>query len=107
MYSFVQQMPNYKGGDIALMNDFIKSFNYDFQPNENYQTKLKFQFIVDTRGNLIGARIYGKKAESLTNFEKAGLKTLVMLKDWKPGKHNNKNVNAILTKIINVDYNNK
>lgn len=54
-------MPNYKGGDIALMNDFIKSFNYDFQPNENNQTKLQFQFIVDTRGNLIGARIYGKK----------------------------------------------
>lgn len=107
VYSFVQQMPNYKGGDIALMNDFIKSFNYYFQPNENNQTKLQFQFVVDTKGNLIGARIYGKKAESLTNFEKAGLKTLVMLKDWKPGKHNNKNVNVILTKIINVDYNNK
>ena len=28
-------MPNYKGGDIALMADFDKYFHYKFQTNES------------------------------------------------------------------------
>ena len=100
-------MPNYKGGDIALMADFDKYFHYKFQTNEDIQTKLRVQFVIDTKGRLIGARIYDKKPETLTNFEKAGLKALVLLQSWEAGKHNGKNVNVILTRIINVDYNNR
>ncbi len=107
VYTFVEQMPNYKGGDIALMADFDKYFHYKFQTNEDIQTKLRVQFVIDTKGHLIGARIYDKKPETLTNFEKAGLKALVLLQSWEAGKHNGKNVNVILTRIINVDYNNR
>ena len=107
VYTFVEQMPNYKGGNIALMADFGKYFHYKFQTNEDIQTKLRVQFVIDTKGRLIGARIYDKKPETLTNFEKAGLKALVLLQSWETGKHNGKNVNVILTRIINVDYNNR
>lgn len=98
-------MPVYKNGEKDFLDDFIKSFHYDFHPNEDIQTMLRLQFVIDVKGNLIGARIYGKKDESLTNFEKEGLKALILLQDWYPGRHNNKNVNVMLTKIINVDYN--
>lgn len=107
VYPFVEQMPNYKGGDIALTADFNKYFHYKFQTNEDIQTKLRVQFVIDTKGHLIGARIYDKKPETLTNFEKVGLKALVLLQSWEAGKHNGKNVNVILTRIINVDYNNR
>lgn len=109
VYIVVEKMPVYKNGEKDFLDDFIKSFHYDYSQhlNENIQTMLRLQFVIDTKGHLIGARIYDKKPETLTNFEKAGLKTIVMLQSWEAGKHNGKNVNVILTRIINVDYNNR
>lgn len=104
VYTFVEQMPNYKFGNNAFMTDFIKYFHYNFQADEDIQTKLRVQFVVDTRGCLIGARIYNKKTEELTSFEKAGLKALGLMQSWEAGKHNNKNVNVIITRTINIDY---
>jgi hypothetical protein len=105
VYTFVEQMPNYKGGDIALVTDFAKYFHYNFQPNEDVQTKFEVQFVIDTKGHLIGARIYNKGTKILTKFEKSGLKALALLQSWEAGKYNGKNVNVILIKTINVDYN--
>ncbi|MGC3978560.1 MAG: hypothetical protein QM751_10240 [Paludibacteraceae bacterium] len=109
VYIVVEKMPVYKKGEKDFLDDFIKSFDYDYSLHldENIQTMLRLQFVIDSKGHLIGARIYDKKPEILTNFEKAGLKALVLLQSWEAGKHNGKNVNVILTRIINVDYNNR
>ena len=104
VHIFVEQMPNYKGGNAALLSDFDKYFHYSFQANEKMQTKLNFQFVIDTEGHLIGARIRDKEPDTLTNFEKAGLEALTLLQNWEPGKHDGKKVNVILAMPINVDY---
>lgn len=104
VYTFVEQMPNYIGGDSAFMKDFINCFHYRFQQNEDIQTKLRVQFVINTKGLLIGARIYNKETSELTGFEKAGLKALELMQNWDVGKHCNKNVNVILTRTINVDF---
>jgi hypothetical protein len=106
VYLFVEKMPDYNGGDRAFMADFGKLFNYDFAINaqEPIQTKLRVQFVVNTEGHLIGARICGKKADELTDFEKAGLKALNLMQSWQSGEHNGKLVNVLMTKIIHVDY---
>jgi hypothetical protein len=103
VYVFVEKMPDYKGGDKAFLNDFMKNFHYSFQKNEDIQTKLRFQFVISKEGQLIGARINNKKTDELTNFEKAGLKALNLLQDWQPGEYNGKSVNVLITKTIHVD----
>ena len=104
VYTFVEEMPSYIGGDNAFLSDFSKCFQYSFSDSENMQTKFRFQFVINKKGHLVGARIYGKKAEELTNFDKKGLETLMSLQNWQAGKHNGKFVNVVLTKTIQVDY---
>lgn len=108
VYVFVEKMPSYKGGEVVFMSDFIKSFHYDFSKNkeEPIQTKLQVQFVIDTKGDLIGARIYNKETDELTDFEKAGLKALSSMQNWQIGVHRGKAVNVILTRVINIDMNN-
>ncbi len=108
MYVFVEKMPCYKDGDMAFMTDFSKYFQYDFSlhSEDNTQTKLQIQFAIDDRGNLIGARIYNKATDKLTDFEKAGLKALNLMQNWQAGVHEGKVVNVILTKTIHIDKNN-
>lgn len=104
VYTTVEQMPSYKGSNSAFMNDFISHFNYAPKQNENIQTTLRVQFVINTKGQLIGARIYNKGLNKLTNFEKAGLKALEQIQDWTPGIHNNKKVNVLLTIPIHIDF---
>jgi len=108
-YIFVEEMPSYKNGDLAFITDFNKHFQYDFSrySENNIQTTLQIQFIIDNKGNLIGARIYNKSAEELTDFEKAGLKAINLLGKWKPGIYKGEKVNVILTKTIQIDMNNR
>ena len=107
VYTFIEKMPLYKGGDRAFMADFSKRFQYDFSENdkEPIQTKLRVQFVIDAEGHLIGARIYNKKAEELTDFEKAGLRALNLMQDWQSGEHNGKFVNILITRLVHIDFN--
>lgn len=104
VYNFVEQMPSYRGGDDNFMAEFFKKFHYDFQKNEVIQTILQVQFVINKKGRLTGARILNKKTEELTGFEKAGLEAIESLQDWEAGKHNNKSVNVMLTKTIQIDF---
>ena len=103
VYTFVENMPQYKGGTRAFMNEFGKRFHYEFKKHEDIQSKLRIQFVIDRKGALIGARIIDKKNAELSNLEKEGLKTIMAMQNWKPGKQHNENVDVILTMIIDVD----
>ena len=110
VYTFVEKMPTYKGGDRAFLNDFGKYFRYDHSHlniYEDIQTKLYFQFVIDTKGHLIGARIYNREMDKLTAFEKAGLEALYLMQDWQSGEHNGKSVNVLIKIMIHIDFNNK
>lgn len=104
VYVFVEKMPEYKGGDNAFTSDFLKVFHYKFQANENIQTKLQIQFVVDKKGHLVNPRIYNKKTEQLTSFEKKGLEAINLMQNWKAGKCRDKNVDVIITRVIHVDF---
>lgn len=106
VYIFVEKMPNYNGGEGAFMTDFSRKLQYNFSESEEIQTRLRVQFVIDTKGYLIGARIYNKTADELTTFEKAGLKALNLMQNWQAGKHNGKLVNVLITKTIHIGLNN-
>ena len=106
VYIYVERMPEYNGGKVAFLNDFSKNFQYTFSENEDIKTKLQVQFVIDDKGHLIGARIYNKTMDELSNFEKSGLKALNLMQDWQAGMHNNKLVNVLITMTIHIDLNN-
>lgn len=103
VYTFVEKMPYYQGGNRAFMNDFSKNFHFTFKEHEDIQTKLRVQFVITRKGRLIGGRIYDKKESELTSFEKEGLRALRSMQNWEPGKHHNENVDVIITRVIDVD----
>ena len=105
VYFFVEKMPKYNGGDAAFITDFHKNFQYDFFKNEGeaIQTTLRIQFVIDTEGHLIGARIFDKRVDELTAFEKAGLKALNLMQNWQSGEHNGKSVNVLMTRMIHIN----
>ncbi|MDR0864021.1 MAG: hypothetical protein LBO74_03700 [Candidatus Symbiothrix sp.] len=106
VYFNIEKMPIYRGGNVAFLNDFGNYFHYDYSQylDEDIQTKLYVQFVIDTEGHLIGARIYNKGTDNLTPFEKAGLKALNLMQDWQSGEYNGKLVNVLLTRMIHIDY---
>ena len=107
VYIFVEKMPEYNGGDVAFLADFEKYFYYDCSQHlgECIQTKLQFQFVIDTEGHLIGARIYNKTIDELTAFEKAGLKALNLMQNWQAGEHNGMSTNVLMRETIHIDLN--
>lgn len=58
--------------------------------------------MIDKKGHLIGARIYGKESDALSDFEESVLKALSILNDWQVGRQDGKPVNVLLTKTINI-----
>lgn len=101
-------MPSYAGEKLWI-NGFMKEFNslfsYSFVKNEQLQTKLDFVFVIDKEGNLVGARIRGKKVSELSSFEMKGLNTLRLCQKWSPGKKQSKPVNVIISCPIRFELN--
>ena len=102
VYIVVEEMPQYKGGEGVFLKELANNVQYVYSENDNLQTRVQVQFVIDKKGQLIGARIYGKESDALSELEKAVLKTLCQTKDWQAGRQNGKPVNVLLTKAINI-----
>ena len=102
VYIVVEEMPQYKGGEGVFLKELANNVQYVYSENDNLQTRVQVQFVIDKKGQLIGARIYGKESDALSELEKAVLKALCQTKDWQAGRQNGKPVNVLLTKAINI-----
>ena len=111
VYIFVEELPKYKGveiykgGEVEFTKELINNIHYVFSENDNLQTRVQIQFVIDKKGHLIGARIFGKESDALSDFEKAVLKALCFTKDWQAGRQNGNPVNVLLTMPINIHLN--
>lgn len=101
--TYTDKMPSYSGGDASFLSEFNRNFHYDQRNNIDLQTKIKFQFVINKKGKLVGARVYNKEYKDLTNFERAGLEALTKIQNWYPGKFQNKKVNVLMTRVIHID----
>lgn len=102
VYAFAEKMPQYKGGNQAFMNEFGRKFHYEFKEAEEIQSTVKVQFVIDRKGRLSGERIYNKKEEEWTDFEKEVLRTVNSLQNWEPGRQDNKKVDVMITRVIHI-----
>ena len=90
VFTYVDEMPEYPGGNSAMLKFIAKNFRYSDQ--ENFQASFKVQFVVDMDGSIIAARIKDHDKDKLTLVEKELLKVIYKMPKWKPGKCFNKSV---------------
>ena len=63
VYIVVEEMPQYKGGEGVFLKELANNVQYVYSENDNLQTRVQVQFVIDKKGQLIGARIYGKESD--------------------------------------------
>ena len=102
VYIFVEELPQYKGGNIAFSKEFANNIQNVFSDKDSLPISVQIQFVIDKKGHLIGARIYGKESDALSDFEKEVLKAIYLTNDWQAGRHKGKPVNVLLTMPINI-----
>lgn len=90
VYSFVSKMPEYLGGNVALIKFIAENFTY---PQQDYfQAFFLLEFIIDSDGKPINIGIKGKSDIELTKAEKELIKVLNKMPKWQPGECNGKKV---------------
>lgn len=105
VYTYVEIMPQYKGGDSKFLSDFAMNFNYNYSGNDDMRGKICLQFVIDDKNTLIGARICNKT--NITKYEEECLNTLRKMQNWESGVHNGKRVKVLVKKMINIDLQRK
>jgi periplasmic protein TonB len=95
VYQQVEVMPEYPGGETALMNDLISAIKYPEEAKKNgVQGKVYVSFVVDEQGKVTNAKIERGVEASL---DKESLRVVNELKTWKPGKEKGKAVKVAYT----------
>jgi protein TonB len=99
IYYQVEVMPEYPGGETALMNDLLGAIKYPEEAKKNgVQGKVYVSFVVDEQGKVTNAKIERGVEPSL---DKESLRVVNGLKAWKPGKEKGKIVKVAYTIPIN------
>jgi len=83
VYTQVDRMPEYPGGQNAFNVFFLK--NYHLSKEEDFQATLKLEFVIDSKGRLIGERILNKDISNISVAEKEALRVLRKMPKWKAG----------------------
>ena len=91
VYIIVDKMPEYPGGNDALLKYF--SSNYKQQPSSELQSRFNLEFIIDSKGNILGERIKTSK-KNITKADKEALRVLKNMPKWRPGKCGSQNVSV-------------
>jgi protein TonB len=105
VYTEVEVMPEYPGGENALMNDLTGSIKYPEEARKNgIQGKVFVSFVVDEQGKVTNAKI---ERGVETSLDQESLRVVNGLKTWKPGMEKGKAVKVAYTIPINYTLDGK
>lgn len=89
VFTVVEQMPEFPGGDIALLK-YLATCEYPSMAKENdLQGKVDIRFVIDKNGNVTEVTV-ARGADKILND--AAVKHVKNMPPWKPGKQNGKEV---------------
>ncbi len=98
-YSFVEQMPEFPGGELALRKFLATSVKYPTIAQENgIQGKVFVSFVVDTNGGISNVKVTRGVDPSL---DKEAIRVVKSMPKWIPGKQNGEAVRVSFTVPIN------
>lgn len=90
IYDNAEVMPEYSGGQVALMRYIAQNVKYPKSAQENgTQGKVVVQFVVDTDGSIINAYVLTSVDPDL---DTEALRVIKSMPRWTPGKQKGKNV---------------
>lgn len=98
IYTFVEQMPQFPGGDDAVekyLNDELKYPTAAAQ--QGIQGRVIVQFAINRDGSISDAKIVRSIDEAC---DKEALRLVNNMPKWIPGKQNNKNVRVWYTLAV-------
>ncbi|GAA4319864.1 TonB family protein [Compostibacter hankyongensis] len=91
LYTFVQKMPEFPGGDKAMMNYLREHVRYPAEAREeNIQGTIIVQFIVSPDGSLSNIKTIG--AHKGGGLEEEAVRIVKTMPRWQPGIQDNKPV---------------
>jgi protein TonB len=92
VFTIVEEMPQYPGGDTALMRFVYTNVAYPKVAKEkNIQGKVTVRFIVGSEGVVRNGEV-SKGVDPLLDAE--ALRVVGLMPKWKPGKQGGKPVNV-------------
>jgi len=106
-YTVVEQMPQYPGGEKALLEFISKNLRYPADAHQNgIQGKIIVRFVVNEFGKVGNAEILRGLYPSI---DAEGLKVVNSLPDWIPGQQNGKKVGVyyVMPIMFKLDGNSK
>lgn len=95
VFDVVEKMPEFKGGNQALMNYLTANIKYPKEAeNKNVQGRVIVQFVVNTDGSIVEAKI----ARSIDpQLDEEALRVVNEMPKWKPGTQKGKPVRVKYT----------
>ncbi len=89
---FVEQMPNYKGGNDALLKFLGGNIRYpELAKRAGIEGKVMVEFVIDKQGKVRNARVLRGIG---AGCDEEAIRVINMMKDWEPGKQAGKPVNV-------------
>ena len=99
VFTVVEQMPQYPGGEQALMEFIGKSVIYpDTALKAGIQGKVLISFVINKDGKVVNPKVEKGVNPSL---DQEALRVMGMMPEWTPGKQNGENVAVQYTIPIN------
>lgn len=90
VYDVVEVMPQYPGGQIAMLKYIMKNIKYPKQiMEEGIQGRVTVSFIVEKDGRVSNVRLLRSVQPSL---DKEAIRVVKSMPKWTPGKQNGKPV---------------
>ena len=100
VYTFAEKMPEFPGGEKALIEFLRKTIVFpDEAMKNNEHGKVYVQFVVRKTGKAADAKIIRSVSTSLDN---EALRVIGLLPDWTPGEQNGEKVSV--TRVIPISF---
>ncbi len=102
-FTFVEEMPNYKGGNDALIKFVSSNVRYpEIAKRAGIEGKVMVEFVVDKQGKVRNAKVLKGIG---AGCDEEALRVMNMMKDWEPGKQAGKTVNVKMVIPIHFKLN--
>lgn len=86
-FMFVEQMPEFPGGDAALKNYIKQNLRYpNFEVDQCFHGRVWLTFIVEKDGTISNIRVLGSPAKE---FSDEAIRLVKSMPKWTPGKKDN------------------
>ena len=102
IYQFVEQMPEYPGGQAAMLKFIADNLKYPNDMMGCFQGSVIVKFYVDTLGYVCDPQIIRGLDSAL---DREALRVVRLFPEFTPGQHEGKKVNVYMNLPINFDPN--